>query len=312
MFKRLFLILGTVFLLMASATQLRAAYMTVEIFSLTQTAYAFPNMLLTNCQLFTNYGYLPFYLQVNLQSNNNTNWGIELYTNNREVIGPVNSSDGLYRGLRARDNIEEKIPLYWQVYPYDQNVGMYWGAPNSVTTTVGGLAISAGTLRFWQTLYDSSDIDRSPTWNTDRPERTIASVNGLAPYPQPNRPLNTPAVYVYFGADMSTATNQEYIGQLTMDYFYYPFDFNTGCYVTPNPFRPIRGERAYFNFYTNYPDSRVIIKIYDPTGFPVVTLQNTRYWDGRNSNHQYVEGGLYLYQIETEGHLISGTVVVIK
>lgn len=299
----------------------QAAYMQVEILSNTVSGMVLPNLNLGKINRPRGYSLMPFYFRVTLPANNNSNWGVELYSNNLQVLGSARSSGGLYRGLRAAiSNVDLSVPIFWQVYDYDQNVAASWGLPSSVTTVAGGLAIDLSTLRYWSTLYDAYDIDRDPTqnpvsdplWNAERPLRTVASAEGLGSSPRAGRPFTTSNAFIYFGMDTTTVNGEDYSGLLTLDLFSIPFDFNTGCYATPNPFRPMRGERAYFNFYTNRPDSKVIIKIYDPTGFPVVTLENTRYWDGRNSQHHYVEGGLYLYQIETEGHLISGTVVVIK
>lgn len=285
----------------------QAAYMQVEVLSNTVPGMVLPNLNLGRVNRPRGYSVMPFYFRVTLPANNNSNWGVELYSNNRQVLGSARSTDGLYRGLRAAVNVDLNVPLFWQVYDYDPFFG-------------GGVTLDASTLRYWGTLYDAYDIDRDPTqdpindplWNAERPLRTIVSAEGLGAHPAAGRPFNTSNAFICFGMDTSTVNGEDYSGLLTLDLFSIPFNFNTGCYATPNPFRPMRGERAFFNFYTNRPDSKVIIKIYDPTGFPVVTLQNTRYWDGRNSLHHYVEGGLYLYQIETEGHLISGTVVVIK
>jgi hypothetical protein len=291
-----------------------ASYLQVDILPTTSNAYTLPDLNLGNISTPPQLTILPFYFRLNFPANNNMNWGIELYSNNRRVMSGT-TSDGIYRGLRSGVDPNNSLPLYWQVYDFDWDISDTYGTPQSVTSTVGGLGFYQYTLLpYWGPLYDISDLDLSGVWDSDsrRSERLVVSVDGLGRYPNTGRTQNNPPVYIYFGGDLRPNNNQQYVGMLTIDLFSSPFDFNYGCYVTPNPFRPVLGERAYFNFYTNYPDSRIIIKIYDPTGFPVVTLENTRYWDGRNSNHQYVEGGLYLYQIETEGHLISGTVVVIK
>ncbi len=292
-----------------------ASYVTVEARSLTLPSYSMGTRVeIPRMDPTQGLTLMPFYFQLNFNSGQNLNWGIELYSDNRlRLTGTASASaDGLYRGLRGYSNPNYKIPLYWQSYPVDQNVAATLGTPQSVTNVVGGLALYDSTLRYWGVVYDKGDVDRINTWDAERPDRIVANVNGVGKYPTPDRPMQGPYAFLYFGADLRHVTSQEYVGQLVMDFFHYPFDFNRGCYVTPNPVKPVLGQRAFFNFYTNYSDSRIKIKIYDPTGYPVATLDNVRYWDCRNSNGHLVEGGLYLYQIEVEGHFISGTMVVIK
>jgi hypothetical protein len=294
----------------------QASFVTIDAFSLTIPAYTF-NGSLSLPKMNRNQGLtlMPFYLQLNFSGNQNMNWGIELYSDNRQrLTSTANATpDGLYRGLRGYTTPAEKIPLYWQVYPTDLGVISTWSTPQSVTVVAGGLGFYDNTLRYWGTVYDRSDVDRIPTWDAERNDRVVASVSGLGTYPLPGRLIQGTNAFLYFAADLrGVLSTQDFVGQMVMDFFHYPFDFNKGCYVTPNPVKPVLGQRAYFNFYTNSPDSKIRIKIYDPTGYPIVTLDNTRYWDCRNSNGHWVEGGLYLYQIEVEGHFISGTMVVIK
>ncbi|MCD4814488.1 hypothetical protein K8S19_12460 [bacterium] len=300
-------------LLLANYFMVSAAYLTVDALSLTEAAHSFGGAVSVRMAVPYSLELMPFYLRIDYPANNNSNWGIELYTNNQSLLGGSTTSDGLYRGLRGMVNVDHSVPLYWQVYNHDLNVASTYGTPVSITSTVGELGFYTNTLRYWGIVYDVSDTDRVSTWNEDRDLlRTVVSVDGMGNYPVAERQAATNQVYVYFGGDIRATPSEDYQGLLTLDLFLYPFDYNTGCYATPNPMRPVLGERAFFNFYTNDPNAEIKIKIFDTTGFPVVTLNNTRYWDGRNSNYQYVEGGLYLYQIEVEGHLISGTVVVIK
>ncbi len=308
-------ILGAISLLLLVNSFPARALMTVDVLSLTIPAYSLPDLNLPRILQPPEPALLPFYFQITFPGHNNTNWGIELYSDNRKMGFGVESTDGLYRGLRARLNVDDNIPLHWQVYSYDLNVARTWGTPNSVTTVASGLGFYPNTMHYWGMIYDRSDGDRVQIWDAKRPERVMVTAEGLGDFPTAGQPVPVPPLYVYIGADMRTVEGrpeQEYVGQLNLDFFHYPFDFNTGCYATPNPVKPIRGEQVYFNFYTNYPDSKIKIRIYDPTGYPVVTLEDTRFWNVRNSRHHFVEGGLYLYQIEVEGRVISGTVVVIK
>jgi hypothetical protein len=292
----------------------QASYVTVNAFSLTTTAQYGPDLLLPKMNRGQGMTLLPFYLALNFANTGNMNWGIELFSDNlSRLTGTAKSTpDGLYRGLRGFTDPSISLPLYWQSYPADLRVGSTWGTPASITNSAGGLGFSMATLRYWGTIFDKSDVDRTPTWDADRGDRVVANVNGVGNYPFTGRKTLSDFVYVYFAADLRNASTQSYVGELVLDFFNYPFDFNTGCYVTPNPVRPVRGQQAYFNFFTNSPNSKIIIKIYDPTGNPIVTLQDTRYWNCRNANGGFVEGGLYIYQLQVEGHFISGTVVVIK
>lgn len=302
-------ILGAVGLLLLMNTQAsRASYIQVDILHTTSTASVLPDLNLGRINLPPEFALMPFYFRVFFPPTNNSNWGIELYSDNQQVISSQ-PSNGIYRGLRGTLDVNQTVPLYWQDYAYDLNIGASYNSLTVVAETLG-LADDITRRDQWGVIYDRSDENRS--WDTERPLRTVVSTDGLGNYPSAGRTENSPPVYIYFGGDLTSNINEDYVGQIVLDFFLYPFDFSTGCFVTPNPVKPVLGQRAYFNFHTNSPDSQVKIKIYDPTGFPVVTLHNTRYWNGRNANHQYVEGGLYLYQIEVEGHVIGGTVVVIK
>lgn len=58
-------------------------------------------------------------------------------------------------------------------------------------------------------------------------------------------------------------------------------------------------------------------KIYDITGAEVADLQpgsteDSLIWDGRDKNGNIVHSGVYIYQIEVEGKVFNGTIVVAK
>jgi hypothetical protein len=287
--------------------------MSADVLSLTLTAQSLPSLNLPELSLGSGLVPMPFYIRVNYSGVENLNWGLELYSNNQRVLGSVSTQDGLLRGLRGSTNVAENIPLYWQVYNDDQNVAQSWGTPASVTSTAGGLGFYPNTLHYWSLVYDRADVDRVSSWDVNRSERLVVSGEALGVSPQSGRNQVSSPVFIYFGGDLRQLTaGQEFRGNLTLQLFNYPQDFNRGCFATPNPVKPVLDERVYFNFYTNYPNSKIVIKIFDPTGFPVRTIKDDRYWDCRNDRGHLVEGGLYLYQIEVEGHVISGTVVVIK
>ena len=289
-----------------------AALLSVDILSNSIPGHALPNLNLPRQGGPQGLYILPAYLQVNF-SPGNMNWGIELYTDNAPLLDPAVPPNNLYRGLRAPDALDEPVPLYWQVYDYDLNVPATWGTPNSITRTAGELGLYPETLRNWGTVYDRSDAGIPWDEPDELEERLLAEADALGKYPRDDRDPPDSPVYLYLGYDTRAVNGSyAYLADFNLDLFYMPFDFATGCYATPNPVKPMRGEKVFFNFYTNRPDSAIKITIYDPTGYPVATLHDTRYWNVRNSRGHFVEGGLYLYQIETEGHVISGTVVVVK
>ena len=67
-------------------------------------------------------------------------------------------------------------------------------------------------------------------------------------------------------------------------------------------------------------------KIYDLTGAVVSDIKidtdgsitgasyplDGMYWDGQDSGGNYVRGGVYIYQIEMDGKVVNGTIVVAK
>ncbi|MFH1784296.1 MAG: gliding motility-associated C-terminal domain-containing protein [bacterium] len=63
-------------------------------------------------------------------------------------------------------------------------------------------------------------------------------------------------------------------------------------------------------FFDGFPDT---IKIYDVTGRRIKTIHGPPYrWDGRNDEERFVEAGVYIYQFDVEGSLISGVVAVAR
>ena len=77
---------------------------------------------------------------------------------------------------------------------------------------------------------------------------------------------------------------------------------------------------------TNDGNKKLSGKIYDLTGAVVSDIKidtdgsitgasyplDGMYWDGQDSNGNYVRGGVYIYQIEMEGKVVNGTIVVAK
>jgi hypothetical protein len=298
-------------LLMPLAAFAANTTITVDIWSLTLPAHSLPDLNLPELQR-TDFALLPFYFQINYSQQDQQNWGVDLYTNNRSQLGTAVTPDGIYRGLRGISDPSVNAPMLWQVYGYDLQVPQSWGTPYSVTSTVGGLALNENTLGYWGRIYDQSDRDQLASWDQNRPSRMVVNIDQLGMYPSSGRRQNTSPVFLYFGLDMRQATPQNYVGDIVLEIYKTSFDYSQGGYATPNPVKPVLGQKVYFNFFTNSPDAQIKIKIIDITGGLVRTLTATRYWDCRNSAGSWVEGGIYLYQIEAEGHRISGTVVVIK
>jgi hypothetical protein len=85
-----------------------------------------------------------------------------------------------------------------------------------------------------------------------------------------------------------------------------------GGYATPNPFLPVCGQNAYFNFKTRDAGVGFVIRIFNLRGRLQRTLTQTREWDGRSESGHLCESGVYVYQIEADGRHASGKVVLIK
>jgi flagellar hook assembly protein FlgD len=86
--------------------------------------------------------------------------------------------------------------------------------------------------------------------------------------------------------------------------------------VEPRIFAPDEGNRVRFTF--ENPDfSEVTINIYDITGALVKKNllreeENIMYWDGRDEDNKKVKGGIYIYQVEAGGEIVTGTIIVAK
>ncbi len=92
----------------------------------------------------------------------------------------------------------------------------------------------------------------------------------------------------------------------------YPRLDQGGGYATPNPFFPGLGQRVNFNFTLSDPNAAYRIRILSIKGRLVRTVTQAPEWDGRDEHGNMCEGGIYLYQIETEGRRVSGTVVLLE
>jgi gliding motility-associated-like protein len=91
--------------------------------------------------------------------------------------------------------------------------------------------------------------------------------------------------------------------------------------VVPKIFTPNNdGENDYTHvYYDNPKDSAVTGKIYDLTGHYVANMEsgdftNSIKWNGKDTENNFVPKGVYLYQLEVEGEgkVINGTVVVAR
>lgn len=79
------------------------------------------------------------------------------------------------------------------------------------------------------------------------------------------------------------------------------------------------GVNDIFTIYFENPRDSVVsqAKVYDLSGAEVSDLQlgsagNSLSWNGKNKNGEFVNGGIYIYQIESEDKVINGTVVVFR
>lgn len=65
-----------------------------------------------------------------------------------------------------------------------------------------------------------------------------------------------------------------------------------------------------YAFFNGFPET---VYIYDVTGKKIKTISSPPYrWDGRDSEERFVESGVYIYQFEADGELISGMIAVAK
>lgn len=76
--------------------------------------------------------------------------------------------------------------------------------------------------------------------------------------------------------------------------------------AAPNPFTTIT------TFYISGGSKEAVIRIFRPDGKLIKTLKGARSWDGTNEEGEKVESGIYIYQVESEGRIASGTIVFIR
>ena len=86
--------------------------------------------------------------------------------------------------------------------------------------------------------------------------------------------------------------------------------------VTPKIFSPDEGDKVSFSF-INPNFAEVSIRIFDVTGAEVRKNidrenENTMVWDGKDKDDNMVLGGIYIYQVEADGEVINGTVIVAR
>lgn len=281
-----------------------AAYITADIIDMNTNATVSGSI--DSGTILANSGYhlIPYYLRINYPPNNLTAWGVQAYTNNN----PNNSwtvGNGVYGGLRGLADRTQGLPLYWQVYD----------TPQSNTITAGGLGFYPATAHYWGLMEDSSNVNVASTWmlQENLARRTVVNYNGLGSYPLAGRTGSFEPVYMYLGVDASDVSQAQQFGTtLHLDLYHLGVDPNSGGYATPNPFTPTTGQRTNFNFFLQDLNASFSIRIFTIRGRLIKTITDRMDWDGRNENGSIVEGGLYIYQIETEGRRVSGTVVLIK
>lgn len=308
-------------MLFSNQSVLADASLQVEVRHLTSNALAVQGFSLGQLQLSQQQYLIPYYLKIAFPPANPTAWGIALYTNNNSDHAWT-SNDGLYRGLRGLTNPQVSLPLFWQVYAVPPDVAHTWGTPQSVTTMTGGLGfyndpVNGRTLQYWGVVKDRNDFDVVNKW--DDPDvvadRTLAGYKGLGNFPATKRRLtDASTVYTYFGIGLgSVQSTQSFKTTLFVDLVHTGMDsFSKGGFARPNPFKPAAGQKTVFEFYVNEYNISYTVCIYSLRGRLLRSMTNIREWDGRDNSGRLVEGGLYLYQIESEGRRVSGTVVVVK
>jgi hypothetical protein len=86
--------------------------------------------------------------------------------------------------------------------------------------------------------------------------------------------------------------------------------------IIPRIFSPNEGNKVRFSF-SNPNFSEVTIKIFDITGAEIKrNLQREEegvmFWDGTDENDNLVRAGIYIYQLEADGKVINGTIIVAR
>ncbi|MBN2408009.1 MAG: gliding motility-associated C-terminal domain-containing protein [Elusimicrobia bacterium] len=86
--------------------------------------------------------------------------------------------------------------------------------------------------------------------------------------------------------------------------------------VAPKIFSPSEGDKVSFS-YVNPNFAEVSIRIFDVTGAEVRKNidrenENTMIWDGKDKDRNTVLGGIYIYQVEADGEVINGTIIVVR
>ncbi|MCK5241272.1 hypothetical protein KAR34_02360 [bacterium] len=82
--------------------------------------------------------------------------------------------------------------------------------------------------------------------------------------------------------------------------------------ATPNPFLPALGQRTQFQLASLEEQGEYMIRIWDIAGRLVRTLRNVSEWDGSSEAGHLCEGGVYIFQIQTQERSSMGKVVLIK
>jgi len=86
--------------------------------------------------------------------------------------------------------------------------------------------------------------------------------------------------------------------------------------VFPRILVPENGSRIEFEFSPGFYE--VTVRIFDINGSQIrknlerAESSNKMYWDGRDCSDNIVSGGIYIYQVEANGQVFNGTVIVAK
>jgi hypothetical protein len=115
------------------------------------------------------------------------------------------------------------------------------------------------------------------------------------------RQIELPISIIYLADD----TGEEFVLDRVEPRIFTPEEENTN----------INRVRFYFNGTSYF--GEVIIKIFDREGRQIrgslePETANIMVWDGRDGNNKIVNGGIYIYQVEADGKIINGTIVVAK
>ena len=112
------------------------------------------------------------------------------------------------------------------------------------------------------------------------------------------------------------AKSKELIGNSRSIYFTNSASVFRLTDITPKIFSPDEDGNMRFSF-KNPNFAEVTIRIFDITGAEIKgnltrETEEIMFWNGTDKSDKVVRGGIYIYQVEADGEVFNGTVVVVR